>query len=156
MRIAIDIKLLCLTHTGISAFTKNLLVDIAEEEDGRNEYFLLGPSRCGYDKPTLPRMHFVPVLTPPDIRVVGRLLYDQLILLRQINRLQPAVFFSPYFDVPYLFKGKIVSTVHDLSLLKYGKMYKNTYRLYREALLRRAVSLSNAIVTVSETLEKFI
>lgn len=156
MRIAIDIKLSCLTRTGISAFTRNLLADIAEQENGCNEYFLLGPSRCEYPKPSLPRMHFVSVPTPPDIKVIRRFLYDQFILLREINRLRPAVFFSPYFDVPYLLKSKSVSTVHDLSLLKYGKMYKSTYHLYYEALLRRAISLSSAIVTVSETSKKEI
>ena len=62
---------------------------------------------------------------------------------------------APHYNVPY-FKGttKLVTTIHDIIHLKFKHTLNLFQRSYAELMLKRAVSLSDHIMTVSEHTKK--
>ncbi len=86
---------------------------------------------------------------------------EQWRLPRHLRRLKPDLVHFPHFNVPILYRGAFVVTIHDLILLHYPTRRGSTlnllayafkYAAYR-AVIRRAVGRARAILTVSRFTE---
>lgn len=75
---------------------------------------------------------------------------EQLELARKIPRCD--VFWSPHYNVPLLpvAAKKRMVTVHDVYHLAHSEEFSPMQRLYAKIVMRSAVSLSDAVLTVSE------
>jgi glycosyltransferase involved in cell wall biosynthesis len=155
VNVAVDIKLLYKTSTGIAAFTKNLLSDVLSVPKDSNTYYLLSPNAVEYPEFQSKRTRYVNVKYP---RVGGLdlLLYDQYMVLQSLKALRPDVFFSPYYDIPFFYIGRIITTIHDLVMLKSNGLYSRRFQNYYKILLKRAIKKSGIIITVSNASKKQI
>lgn len=154
MTVAIDLKNLWLYGKGIGAFTINLLHDLAESELCEDiSIQLYAPS---FDMPDLKileghsRFTLIPTYSFNKQSRLSKLYYDQFGLLKYLSKHKPDILFSPYFDMPLGWRKKIVTTVHDLSILEQKENYGRAFYSYYQMLLRKAVNQSSCIVTVSE------
>ncbi len=152
MRIGIDARLWGSSGRGVGRYIQNLVTNL-EKLDRKNEYFIfLGKESYDLYHPRTKNFHRVPA----DIRWYG--IEEQVTL--------PAIFASqnldllhiPHFNVPVFYRGKIVVTIHDLTMLKFGGRGTSTlslpsYLLKRVGLrfiLSGAVSRAAAIITPSK------
>lgn len=105
MRIVIDGRLW--SESGIGRYIRNLVLNL-QKLDQKNEYFILHLKK-DYDT-LVYHNNFNKVLA--NFRWYG--ISEQLILPRLLNSLNPDLVHFPHFNVPILYKGKYVVTIHDL------------------------------------------
>lgn len=105
MRIVIDGRLWA--ESGIGRYIRNL-VEQLQKLDNRNQYFILLLKK-DFEKNKF-RKNFTQILA--DFRWYG--ISEQLILPNLLKSLQPDLVHFPHFNVPILYKGKYVVTIHDL------------------------------------------
>src|SRR3989338_3041960 len=146
MRIAIDMRMAG-TGEGIARYIEELVKNLAAL-DKRNTYLLLGGN--GFE-PTQ-------ALRNPNFRVVNvrspyYSLAEQIRLPREISALRPDLVHFPNFNVPLLYRGRFVVTIHDLIHHIFpGKKKPRWFRrvAYRTTIYS-AVARSAEIITVSQT-----
>lgn len=153
MKVAIDLKNLWLYGKGIGTFTVNLLNDLAAGEAHPDiQLQLHSPSfeneELNFVKNN-PRLQRIVTGAFNKKSKLAKLNYDQRVLLRSLSHHQSDVLFSPYFDVPFLWKKPMITTIHDLSILERKEAYGKAFYLYYKILLQKAVKQSQVIVTVS-------
>lgn len=148
MRVAIDATPLTLSSGGLSRYTQELSVALAERFP-EDEYLLLS------DQPF--RM---PENAPPNLRLGGRprnalerrwWLWG---LDRELDRQQVALFHGTDFAVPYLARRPAVLTLHDLSPWMNAGWHVNAGRVRRRTPLLIGLSLASMIITPSEAVRK--
>lgn len=84
----------------------------------------------------------------PIYSVAEQFAYRQLLPLCQL-------WHSPHYNVPVLKGGtKLVVTIHDVIHWVYRKSLRPAQRIYAEVMLRRAASLADRVITVSEHSKK--
>ncbi|WP_290795059.1 glycosyltransferase family 4 protein [Flavihumibacter sp. UBA7668] len=153
MKIAVDLKNSWLYGKGISGFTMNLLQDLAKISPLGHTVDLFSPA---FDTSELKNIQKIPAFTARPTRLINResrihkIWYDQAILLQYLNTSKPDLFFSPYFDLPYLYIGKTISTIHDLAVLDLSNQYGKLFSAYYSILLNKCVRESAYILTVSD------
>jgi len=148
MKIAIDARFLGPEGAGIGKYIDNLLANLAEI-DQKNEYVvLLQKSNFHLFNPT--NDNFKKILIDTHWYSVK----EQFLLPFVISKEKPDLVHFPHFNVPLLFRGKFVATIHDLTLSKYGKeisqskLYPLKRLLYSQT-LKKAVYGSRKIITPS-------
>lgn len=68
-----------------------------------------------------------------------------------------ALIHFPHYNVPLLYQGKYIATIHDIIHIKYPEYLKNNAaRLYSKVLMRHAVKSATHIFTVSKNSKKDI
>ena len=132
MRIGIDISQIVHEGTGVGAYVKNLLRALLEA-DQKNEYVLFGASLRKLStfaqyfnevRVLNPRVRLVTVPLPPTI----------LELLWNVLHIVPVewfigdvdVFWSSDWTQPPLHRAKGITTVHDVSFLRYPETFTQT------------------------------
>lgn len=160
MKVAFDIKNLWLYGKGIGTFTLNLLRDLAlTETHPEISIQLYSPS---FESKALDfvnqskRFQKIPTRLIERKSRLDKVTYDQVTLLKSLRRNQSDVLFSPYFDVPFFWKGPMVTTVHDLSIFEGREEYGTGFYLYYKTLLKKALHQSDFVVTVSDFSRKRI
>jgi glycosyltransferase involved in cell wall biosynthesis len=157
MKIAIDIKLLVQTKTGIAAFIKNLLMDVHSAPYHDMEIYLLCPDGAVIDSATMGAMKSLSVVKPHFMNsMLNHFMYDQWSILKTLNKLKPDVFYVPYFDIPYFYNGTLITSIHDMTMYNQSSLYPKGQRLYFCTLLKRAIERSKYIVTISNTSKREI
>ncbi len=152
MRIGIDARFYGPIGKGLGRYTQKLIENL-ERLDTANDYviFLRGDNWADY-QPRNPR--FRKVLADYRWYTVKEQVYLPLAIYKQ--RIQ--VMHFPHFNVPILYFGKFIVTIHDLILLQYPTkrattlgplMYAMKLFGYRWV-IRRAVRRARALLTVSE------
>lgn len=152
MRIGIDARLWGPYGRGVGRYVQNLVTNL-EKSDRKNEYVIF-LRKGSYDLYHPRNKNFHKVLA--DVGWYG--IEEQLAL--------PGIFASqnldllhvPHFNVPIMYKGKLVVTIHDLTMLKFGGRETSTlslpsYLLKRMGLrliISSAVSRASAIITPSQ------
>lgn len=111
MKILIDARFYGLENGGIGRYTMNL-VDQLATKDKKNEYVILLRKKY-FNRLNLPD-NWTKVLT--DFRHYS--LIEQIKLSRIISSYNPDVSHFPHFNVPLLYKGKFVVTIHDMIMHK--------------------------------------
>ncbi len=147
MRIGVDVRML--KSSGIGKVIENILIRMIPMKS-EWEFYLLGKSKEIKDIlfESKDNVHIVECDCPIySIR-------EQLILPFKI----PAhldVFWSPHYNVPILYRGKLIVTIHDLAHLALKEYRSSLPKLiYANILLRVASYKSKKIVCVSEFTKK--
>ena len=114
MRILIDVRLYGLENAGLGRYLVNLIGELAKL-DSQNEYRLL-LRRKYFNRLKLPK-NFKKVLA--DFRHYS--LIEQIKLPGVIAKQAPDIVHFPHFNVPILYSGKFVVTIHDLTMHRWRR-----------------------------------
>jgi glycosyltransferase involved in cell wall biosynthesis len=108
MRIAIDARMYGLEHAGIGRYIINL-IDQIEKLDKQNDYFILLRKRY-FLSLKFKSLKFKKILADyPHYS-----LCEQTLLPLQLIKLHPDVVHFPSFNIPLLYFGRKITTIHDL------------------------------------------
>ncbi len=156
MKIGIDARLI--QESGVGRYIRNL-VKYLQEMDRENDYVVfLSPE--SYDSFKILNDRW----TKRKIAIRWHTLAEQIILPFLFLRECLDVLHVPYFTVPLLYPRSIVTTIHDLTILKMrtGKASTRLYPLYLAKWLAYCIVLwigvkkARIILTVSQTVKKDI
>lgn len=150
MRILIDGRLYGLENAGLGRYLNNLIAELSKI-DSENEYILLLRKKY-FDTLTLPT-NWKKVLT--DFRHYS--FKEQFILPGLIKKENPDLVHFPHFNIPVLYSGKYVVTIHDLLMHKQIGLSATTLpapiyfikRLAYRFVFDRAVNRSAAVIVPS-------
>lgn len=115
MKVGIDARFLGPDGTGIGRYVEKLL-DNLEVLDQKNEYFvflrkanfpLYSPKNKNFTKVTIDAHWYS--------------LKEQVIFPAALNKLKLDLVHFPHFNIPLLYSGKFVVTIHDLTKTKFGR-----------------------------------
>ena len=108
MRIVIDGRMYGLEHAGIGRYVLNLVHHL-EKIDEKNDYFILLKDKY-FSKLEFTNPRFKKVRANyPHYSLV-----EQIILPFKLLSLRPDLVHFPHFNLPFLYWGKFVVTIHDL------------------------------------------
>ena len=113
MKILIDARMYGLENTGIGRY----LIELTErlKTDGSdNQYIIL------LRKKYFNTLNFPKNWTKVQVDIPHYTLREQLFLPFIIKKLKPDLVHFPHLNVPYLYSGKYIITVHDLTMQKQG------------------------------------
>ena len=113
MKIAIDARFYNPENRGLSCYTRHLIHGL-ETIDRKNEYFVLLRDK---DYATLQFKN--PNFTKIRAEAHWYTVKEQFALPYLLKKIKPDLTHFPHFNIPLAFKGKFVTTIHDLILLKY-------------------------------------
>ncbi len=151
MKIAIDARFLGPEGTGIGKYVEKLLENL-EEIDKKNEYqIILRKANFHLFNPKNPK--FEKVL----LDAYWYSLKEQLLVPATLARLKPDLVHFPHFNIPLLYPGKFVVTIHDIIKSEFkGASYTTrslpTYLLKHasyEVTIRQAVKRAKKIIVPS-------
>jgi len=153
MKIVIDARLFGPKHfTGIGRYIEELVLGL-EKLDRDNDYVvLLGRKNFDLYRPASP--NFTKMLVPyPHYSVA-----EQLLMPWVLYRLRPDLVHFPHFNLPLLYIGRRVTTIHDLTTILYASRarpgllgrLKQLKRLPAQWLFWWAAKTSQAVITPTE------
>jgi glycosyltransferase involved in cell wall biosynthesis len=156
MRIGIDARLL--QETGVGRYVRNLIRELSVL-DKTNEYVIFLRKKS-YQTFKVPNNRW----TKRIADVPWHSLREQIILPWIFLREHVQILHIPYFNVPVLYPGKFIVTIHDLTILHFdtGKASTLPYWLYKirrigyRIILSVAISRASHIICVSETVKREI
>ncbi|MCX6792283.1 MAG: glycosyltransferase [Candidatus Gottesmanbacteria bacterium] len=154
MKIGIDARFI--NETGVGRYIRNLIKELGQV-DTKNSYVVF-LRKNAFDSFTLPNARWETRLADVPWHSVA----EQLFMPAIFNREHLDLLHVPYFNVPLLYFGKFVVTIHDLTILHFdtGKATTLPYVFYQFRRLGYYVSLlkaicwSEKIIAVSETTKK--
>ncbi len=149
MKIVIDARFWG-TPGGFGRYLQEIITRIGTF-DHANQYYIIVRRSAGL--PLLAKnVHYVEA----DVPWYGW--REQIMIPLILWRLQPDLVHFPHFNLPWLFRGKFVVTIHDLILFRYPStkasllprlLFRWKYWVYRQ-LLARAIERSQIIITPSQ------
>ena len=143
MKIAIDARLFGPQGTGIGKYTEKLIENL-QKIDKRNNYFIILRKDNWYlFTPTSPNFEKVMVDAP------FYSLKEQALLPAALQKIKPDVVHFTNFNVPLLYSGKFVVTIHDI-ITKEFSGFSTTTRSLPVYLLKRA----GLEITLRQTIRK--
>ena len=153
MRIGIDISQIVYEGTGVSAYVRKIVSTLVTK-DTKNEYILFGASLRRRDVFTMfatslgRKVRLVTVLIPPTVLDV---LWNRWHILPIEWFVGPIdVFWSSDWTQPPLIRAKGVTTIHDLSFLRYPETFAKIIRDTQKRRLLRATNVCQAFFCDSE------
>lgn len=158
MKIGIDARFFGPIGKGLGRYTEKLIENL-EMIDRENEYFVF-LRKANFEDYKPKNSNFKKVLA--DYRWYS--FSEQVQFPRLLKQYELDLVHFPHFNVPLLYFGKFVVTIHDLILLHFPTVRSSTlgplifwikFLLYR-IVIRLAVARSNSIITVSEFTKKDI
>lgn len=111
MKIVIDGRMYGMENGGIGRYVANLICELQNMDD-KNSYVLLLRKEY-FNRLNMPD-RWQKVLV--DTRHYS--FSEQIVVNRVLNRIKPDLVHFPHFNVPVLYKGKFVVTIHDLLMHK--------------------------------------
>jgi glycosyltransferase involved in cell wall biosynthesis len=117
--------------------------------DSQNDYYLFVTER-GRENFNISKanFHFIAEKFNPNFFVI-RILWEQLIFPFKLKKLNPDIIFTPSVAVPLIFRGKFLTTIHDLAYKNNLQKYPFLRKIYINVITRIAVKKSIIIFTVS-------
>jgi glycosyltransferase involved in cell wall biosynthesis len=154
MKIGIDARLI--EETGVGRYIKNLL-DGLSRIDTVNEYVIFLPPDS-YPSFSLKNPRWQKRL----VLVRWHTVLEQIVLPFVFAREKLDLLHVPYFTVPLLYPGKIIVTIHDITILNHptGKSTTLPYPLYLlkwlayNVILRIGIHKALSVITVSHAVKK--
>jgi glycosyltransferase involved in cell wall biosynthesis len=151
MKIGIDARLI--NETGVGRYIRNLIAELGKI-DPINSYVVFLQKKS-FDAFTIPNARWEKRLADIPWHSIAEQLFMPAILKREHLDLLHV----PYFNVPLLYFGKFVITIHDLTILHFdtGKATTLPYVFYKLRRLGYYISLLKAIfwsekvIAVSQT-----
>lgn len=144
-RVVIDARVVLENHGhGIARYTDEYLRHLARLPCSDMEFVVLVNAaspllRCQW--PSHMRLHVM--------RTGWIAFWGQIELALLLWRLEPDVFHSPSFIVPFLSDAPLVTTIHDLNHVVLSENYSIFHRLYYSFFLARKVRQAKCVITVS-------
>ncbi len=150
MKIGIDARMI--KATGIGRYTFNLVENLAKL-DQENEYFIM-LKKSEFESFKMPGSNFKKVLA--DFHWYG--LVEQIKFPKLLDSLNLDLMHFPHFNVPILYKGKFIVTIHDLTLHRHKTnrastksfLTYNLKHLVYKMIIKNAVKKSFKIITPSK------
>lgn len=154
MKIVLDARLYGLEHAGLGRYTINLINELAKQ-DSKNRYVVLLRKRY-FHRLKLPD-NWKKVLA--DFRHYSP--SEQVRLSRVISDQNPDLVHFFHFNLPVIYKGKFVVTIHDLTMHRQGKEATSlplpiyyAKRIPYRCVFRKAVKSSEKIIVPSKAVKK--
>jgi len=150
MKILIDARLYGLENAGLGRYTMNLVNEL-QKIDNVNKYIILLRKRY-YDK-----LEFKKNWQKVKVDIRHYSLSEQKVLPEIINKYEHDIVHFPHFNVPLLFSGKYVVTIHDLLMHKSKGKQATTLPFYKyiikrlgyKTIFRHAILASKKIIVPS-------
>ena len=153
MKILIDARMFGLEHSGIGRYLINLVEELKKLRTEKQFVILL--RKKYFDELNLPR-NWKKVLA--DFGHYG--FEEQFKLPYIISKLKPDLVHFPHFNIPFLWKGNFVVTIHDMTIHKQGidatSLSLPLYffkRILYNLIFQTAVFRSKKIITPSKTIK---
>ena len=154
MRIVIDARIYGLEHAGPGRYVKNL-VDHLAVLDKKNQYIILLRKKY-FDELNLPK-NFEKYLAEYNHYSFK----EQFMLLPALYKLKPDLIHFPFFNVPILYFGKFIVTIHDLTMHYFkggeattrGWVQSKIWRIGYHIAFAKAVYGSKKIIVPSKYVE---
>jgi len=157
LRIGINARYLQRHITGIERYTMELIKSMSEIDD--IDRFMLFFNKHEKVPEITKSPNFENYVSPfPTKMVFMRILWEELILYREIKKKKIDVFHGPSFVVPF-FKPKrckYVNTIHDLSWFYYPESFTFFNRLFFKLFLPRSIKNSDIVIADSRSTKKDI
>jgi glycosyltransferase involved in cell wall biosynthesis len=156
MRIGIDARLI--DETGVGRYIRNLIAELAARDFSHE--FVVFLRKNQFDTFSLPNARWRKVLAD----VPWHSMTEQIVMPGIFFQANLSLLHVPYFNVPIFYPGRIVVTIHDLTILHMDTGRATTlpwilYKLKRlgyRMLVWWAVHRSKQIITVSEATKRDI
>jgi len=154
MRIGIDARLY--KETGIGRYIRNLIRELSLL-DNRNQYFVF-LKKTEYDKFQIPNRNW----TKAQINIDWHSLKEQYFVPQILSKYKLDVMHFPYFNVPILYSGKYLLTIHDLIVDHFNTGRASTHqpiiykikRLAYISAMKIGIKKASYISVISETTKK--
>ncbi|MDD2823021.1 MAG: glycosyltransferase family 1 protein [Candidatus Daviesbacteria bacterium] len=121
MKIVIDARLW--SESGLGRYIRNLVQELSKA-DLENKYYILLLKK-DFDNVNLSNQNFEKVLA--DFKWYS--LSEQIKLPKLLNSLKPDLVHFPHFNVPILYRGKFIVTIHDLIHQHYKTRKASTHNI---------------------------
>jgi len=152
MRIGIDARIWGSSSRGVGRYVQNLVENL-ENVDRKNQYFIF-LREPGFNSYQPKNKNFHKVLA--DVTWYG--VKEQVMMPGIFSASNLDLLHVPHFNVPLLYQGKMVVTIHDLTMLKFGGRETSTlsapiFLIKRAGLrfiLQDAAQRAAAVVTFSQ------
>lgn len=147
MKIAINLLPFRETIAGAGKYAQNIIHELSKI-DSLNEYFLY-VSEKGKNNFEITTKNFNIIIAKfnPE-SVIIRIFWEQFIFPFKLRKLKPDIVFTPSVAIPFLYKGRFFTTIHDL-----GYKSKTKYSFLRKTYIKLitiiASKKSSIIFTVS-------
>ncbi|MDI6868644.1 MAG: glycosyltransferase family 1 protein [Coprothermobacterota bacterium] len=142
--IALDARFLREKYSGIGAHIKGLLTGFSKVEFSSGlKFTLFGPPFAQRFLPKKENFQFLECSIPP-LRLKEHWEIPRLLRDRNIS-----LFHVPHFNAPFLWRGKLIVTIHDLTPLRFPQQYSPAARAYFQIMVRRASRRAEAVFAVS-------
>jgi glycosyltransferase involved in cell wall biosynthesis len=161
LRIGLDCRLAGKRHAGIGRYIENLLIELSQLTNQETElvYFFHDPEQLKPIKPKIADNKPIKFKFAP-IRHYS--LKEQTQWLKIVSQANLDLLHVPHFNIPLLYKGQLVVTIHDLlwhqqigpaaTTLPAWKYYLK-YLAYR-LVTRQAVKKANQIIVPAQTIKQ--
>jgi|GEM_PF-2696607 len=152
--IGVNIRMYEEPTSGIQNFIKGIISELIKNKKYKFIFFSTGDKKIEktgqYVKIDSKLIDSVKKIDPKLVNI----LYDNILILKQINKYHPKIFFSPSFILP-IYKPKntfYITMIHDLSFLKYKhnplKIYMNLV-MYMKAVMPSILKRTDVIIVPS-------
>lgn len=150
MQIGIDARFYGV-NAGIGRYLRNLISEL-QKMDKSNEYYLF------LLKKDIPQVKFSKNFHPVEANFSWYGFEEQIKFPKVLRKYNLDLVHFPHFNVPVLYKGKFVVTIHDLIHSEFkmkrastrSKVYYEIKQLAHKRVLNYAIKRSQRIITVSE------
>jgi glycosyltransferase involved in cell wall biosynthesis len=133
---------------GAGNYAKNIVRELSEM-DMENNYFLY-ITKSSLKHFQISKQNFKLIINPFNpAQFLIRVFWEQFILPFQLKKMKIEILFTPSVAVPYLFSGRMVTTVHDIAYKKVKNKYSMLRRFYMARVTKLALKRSEVIFTVS-------
>jgi glycosyltransferase involved in cell wall biosynthesis len=148
MRLGVNVHLLSTTHTGIQHYIRALVPELVAQATSHEVVLYGEPSQLSI--PAGRQVQWVPASRPLRSGT-HRVLWEQTVLPRLLNRDRIDVFFSPAFILPMRWHGVGVVTVHDLNFEVSPETIHPVRRAYLRRITRRSVHRARKVIAISRS-----
>jgi len=156
MKIGIDARLM--NETGVGRYIRNLILELAKIDETNSYVIFL--RKNAYPEFQLPSSRWEKRLAD----ISWHSMSEQLFMPAIFSREKLDLLHVPYFNVPLLYFGKFMVTIHDLTILHFdtGKASTHPYFIFKikwffyYLILLKALCWSEKIIAVSESTKKEI
>ncbi|MFC1711449.1 glycosyltransferase family 4 protein [Patescibacteria group bacterium] len=156
MKILIDCRFWGPEHTGLGRYTKNLVLNLLNIDKKNVYYLLLNRSNTSLPELTNKKAEII------SINIPHYSLHEQIQIPKILSKINPDLVHFPHFNVPLMYKGKFVVTIHDLikheskgmeTTTRSPFLYYLKYLSYKQ-IFKKAVYGSEKIITPTKAIKK--
>ncbi len=149
MRIAIDGRVLDRKITGTGRYLQNLLLELPNSHDDKNDYTLFTNTKLNFDSEFFTIVNVKESFIPMKLYSPIWFNYELPRLLKEYNI---EILLTPNIVVPLvnIGKTKIITVVHDIIPRIFPEYYPYFYKKYLSVFLPPSLEKADIIITVSE------